>query len=124
VIKREFYEYINRYELVCNSKSEWVGQWPVCVPIVTCSKEEILRDNDSSVLIEQIGNVYYLNSTQWYAINDSWIRYKCQKDDHIMVGKGLRTCMKNGKWSNKSPTCTGESMSNKLNRSCNHLETY
>jgi len=107
-MNQQFYKY--RYKFVCNSNGQWVGQWPVCIPIVTCSQDEIIRDKDPTVVIEEIGNVYYLNSSQWFAINESWVRYTCERDDDIMIGKSLRTCLKSGKWSNKRPYCTGASM--------------
>ncbi len=103
-----------RYKFICNSNGQWEGEWPVCVPIVTCPKNEIIDDKDPSVDIEEIGNVYYINGSQWFAINDSWVRYTCQKDSDIMVGKPLRTCQKNGKWSNKGAYCTGTSESTSI----------
>ena len=86
---------------------QWIGEWPQCVPIVTCPKKEIIEDKHSSVIIEEIGNVYYLNTSDWYAINDSWVRYKCKKDNDVMVGTNFITCLKSGQWSNRSPYCTG-----------------
>ena len=51
---------------------QWVGEWPI-LPIVTCPKREIIEDIHSSVIIEEIGNVYYLNTSDLFAINDSWV---------------------------------------------------
>ena len=65
-----------------------------------------MEEMDSTVMIEEIGNVYYLNESKWFAINESYIRYTCLKESDIMVGKNIRTCMKNGKWSSKPPYCT------------------
>ncbi|CAG2103229.1 unnamed protein product, partial [Medioppia subpectinata] len=70
----------------CNVNGQWEGSWPLCLPKLYCNKEEIYDLMDSSVIIEEIGNVYYMNDTQWYAINDSWVRYACYGSDHVMAG--------------------------------------
>jgi hypothetical protein len=75
--------------------------------IVTSPKNEIIEEKDPSVDIEEIANVYYINGSQWFAINDSWVRYICKRDNDIMVGKTFRTCHKSGKLFNKGPYCTG-----------------
>ncbi len=39
-----------RYKFICNSNGQWEGEWPVCVPIVTCPKNEIIDNKDPSVI--------------------------------------------------------------------------
>ena len=82
----------------------WQGDWPKCEPIRTCSKSEIIMKLPPSVIIEQIGNVYYTNETEWMAIDHSWVRYGCASQDRIMLGKNDLHCM-DGKWSGKIPEC-------------------
>ena len=65
-----------------------------------------MSDKPDSVIIEEIGNVYYLNESQWFAINDSYVRYSCLNENQIMVGKNLRTCLKNGNWNDGPPYCS------------------
>lgn len=89
----------------CNLNGVWEGEWPVCMPKITCPKENITTGLPSSITIENIGNVYYINETTWYAIEHSWVRYACAHFEGIMVGKGYRACL-GGKWSNKIPKCT------------------
>ena len=94
------------HKYVCDANGLWQGTWPVCVPKKTCPKGEILEELDSSVVIEQIGNVYYSNATNWDAIDYTWVRYACANlDSGIMVGRNDRLCMQ-GSWSNKIPSCT------------------
>jgi hypothetical protein len=64
------------------------------MPIVTCPKNEIIEEKDPSVDIEEIANVYYINGSQWFAINDSWVRYTCKRDNDIMVEKLLELVTK------------------------------
>jgi len=60
------------------------------VPIKRCDKHEISALIDSSVIVEEIGNVYFLNDSQWFAVNDSFIKYNCINENDIMVGKNVR----------------------------------
>ncbi|CAG2180348.1 unnamed protein product, partial [Oppiella nova] len=78
---------------ICNANGQWVGSWPLCQPKVYCPKEDIYSQMDSSVMIEEIGNVYYMNESHWFAMNDSWVRYTCGHENDIMVGKSIRSCM-------------------------------
>ena len=75
------------------------------MPKITCPKDET-SNADSSVIVEEVGNTYYFNETEWYAINDSYIRYTCVHESDIMVGKNIRLCMKSGKWNSNAPYCT------------------
>lgn len=93
------------HKFECNSNGLWQGSWPMCLPKKTCAKEDITTSLPSSIVIEQIGNVYYTNDTDWAAIDHTWVRYACANLDGIMVGKNDRMCS-GGKWSNKIPTCT------------------
>lgn len=96
---------IKMHKFECNSNGLWQGSWPMCLPKKTCAKEDITTSLPSSIVIEQIGNVYYTNDTDWAAIDHTWVRYACANLDGIMVGKNDRMCS-GGKWSNKIPTCT------------------
>ena len=93
------------HKFVCDSNGLWQGTWPQCLPKQTCAKDEITEHLPSSILVEQIVNVYYTNETNWKAIDHSWVRYACANQDGIMVGKNDRLCM-DGKWTNKVPNCT------------------
>lgn len=95
---------IRKQKFTCDSNGMWQGEWPVCLPKQTCSKLEI-TDIDPSIQLEHVGNVYYINETDWYAIDFTWVHYSCIHHEGIMVGKPERTCF-NGKWSNKMPHCT------------------
>ena len=63
-------------------------------------------EKDSSVNIDEIGNVYYLNESQWFAKEYSYVRYSCVSENYIMIGKSVRTCLQDYKWSSKPPFCT------------------
>lgn len=90
---------------MCDANGLWQGEWPQCIPKQTCSKEEITKDHDPSITVERVANVYYLNETDWYAIEHSSVRYACVHPDGILVGKSERTCV-SGQWTNRIPHCT------------------
>ena len=92
------------YKLMCDSNGMWQGTWPICIPAQPCSKSEITSKLPPSVIIEQIGNVHYVNETEWMAIEDSWVRYGCPSPDYVMLGKSELHC-KDSKWSDKIPLC-------------------
>ncbi len=86
---------------------EWVGQFPLCIPHIQCPGLEYLEaEKDSSVIIESIENVYFVNETYWVAGEYSQVNYACIDSEHIVIGKLNRACLKNGSWSHKAPECT------------------
>ncbi|CAG2182882.1 unnamed protein product, partial [Oppiella nova] len=60
---------------------------------------------DSSVEIQEFGNVYHVNESHWFAITGSWVQYKCRHDNSLPVGSAISTCLSNNTWSSKSPFC-------------------
>ncbi|KAI2808550.1 hypothetical protein BLOT_006495 [Blomia tropicalis] len=106
---------IKKHKFTCESNGLWQGTWPVCIPKQTCQTSEIMDNLPSSIVVEQIGNVYYVNDSEWYAIDQTWVRYSCANiESAIMVGKNDRRCM-GGKWSNKIPHCTQAIQPSSLN---------
>ena len=91
--------------LKCGTNGLWQGEFPVCTPKKTCSKSEIFDTLNPTIQLEQIGNVYWFNESEWFAIEHTWIHYTCSNFDGIMVGKSERTC-RGGHWTNKVPHCT------------------
>ena len=59
---------------------------------------------DSNVNIDEIGNVYYINESQWFAINYSYVEYSCVNKNGIIL-KSVRICLNGQKWSSKPPVC-------------------
>lgn len=102
-----FYPIFRVHKFVCDSNGLWQGSWPICVPKSTCSKAEITESlEDASLVVDQVGNVYYGNATDWAAIDYTWVRYGCANaETGIMVGRNDRLCLA-GNWTNKTPFCT------------------
>ena len=74
------------------------------MPMITCPKEEI-NNTHSSMIVEEVGNTYFSHNNQWFAINESYIRYECKKENDLKVGTNVRRCLKSGQWSGFAPYC-------------------
>ena len=61
-----------RHKFTCNWNGVWVGTWPICFPKKTCplkntEEDSCVRWNTTEIV--EIGNVYYLNESQWFVFN-------------------------------------------------------
>ncbi|XP_027204190.1 uncharacterized protein LOC113797919 [Dermatophagoides pteronyssinus] len=95
----------SRELFTCDANGLWQGKFPLCLPKTTCSKNEIIETLNPTIQLEQIGNVYWINDSEWLAIEKTWIHYTCANFEGIMVGKSERICV-GGRWTNKVPHCT------------------
>lgn len=98
----------------CQADMFWEGKYPVCVPKVFCSIEELRRNDDpkrtidTSVEVYQLDGLYFVNESRYYAIEGTTATYGCANATQaILLGKETRQCNKNGTWSGAKPTCQG-----------------
>ena len=76
------------------------------MPRIYCNTQQVIQSKDKSVLIEEFGNIYYLNESKWFAIEYSFVKYKCIHKNSLLIGNDIRVCLKTGEWSDASPHCT------------------
>lgn len=95
------------YSVNCSINGLWKGQFPLCIPRAQCPGIDYLETNkDPSVIIESIENVYYVNESYWLAGEHSRVNFACIDQEHIVIGKLSRECLKSGSWSPNMPKCT------------------
>ncbi len=72
---------------------------------MSCVLENSETLEEKTIEIHEIGNAYLINESEWYAINHTFVKYKCKNKNHVMLANNIRVCQKSGVWSEGEPNC-------------------
>jgi len=96
------------HALKCTRDMKWKGSYPECIPLKPCPLDKLLiGPNSNEILINSYDGLYFFNETQYYAYKGTEVHYGCVNPSSDLIGKVIRTCLKNGSWSNAEPYCYG-----------------
>jgi len=91
------------HELVCGSDMKWLGILPRCFPKNTCSKFK--TNVRGSAEVRSYENVYF-NSTDWFPIKGTVVRFGCNGKANANIDEGSRICDQSGHWDAERPYCS------------------